>query len=101
MTSSLSNDAVGHVSMSYDVHLLHFQAGDTAPVAEAGKVLELLSGAAAEPPDEFGYCRILQGGDSSDLYGLRPDRPLDSLMFNHTEPKVFPSYTRLRAQATW
>lgn len=69
--------------MSYDIRLLRFVDG--GPQANpAGRVHDLLREAAARPPDEDGYARVVWQGGQADAYGVprAPDEPVDSVMFS-------------------
>ena len=74
--------------MSYDVVLQRFRDGEPEPVEEP-QVWRLLEEAWQEPPDEFDFCRVRRGEDEGDLYAVQPRAPVDSLMFNHAEPRIY------------
>jgi hypothetical protein len=74
--------------VSYDVHLLRFRAGEAVPI-ESPQVWELLEQAWDAPPDEFEYCRVRRGADEGDVYGLKPGKALEGLMFNHAGPAIY------------
>jgi hypothetical protein len=69
--------------VGYDIHLLRFVDGEPQP-RRAGRLHDLLSGAARSAPDEHGYARLSWRDGEADVYGVpaSPDELIDGVMFS-------------------
>ena len=69
-------------SVSYDIFLSRFEAGEPAPI-DSPAFWELLASAWENPPDEHGFIRLIRGDGAADLYAGRPGELPESVMVNH------------------